>query len=113
LAGNATAAGNLSNSLSAGLGSRGLNTSGIGTVANSLGQSAQAFGSLGLRGGLFGTAQSSALQSMMARLQAYTQLKGQQNSQPGLLSQVAGSALGAFGTGYLQPFFSSLAPKQG
>lgn len=81
--------------LSAGLAQRGLNTSGIGTIANAAGQSAISSGELGLRGGLFGTAGNLAQQNLMQRLQSYTQGRLGQPNQPSFLSQIGGDLLGS------------------
>jgi hypothetical protein len=83
------------NDLAGGLAQRGLNTSGIGTIANAAGASARSSGELGLRGGLFGTAGSLAQQNLLARLQSYTQGRMGQPSGPSFLSQISGDVLGA------------------
>ena len=90
---NAAQGSQFQNSLAGGLAQRGLNTSGIGTIANAAGASAIQTGDLGLRGGLFGQAGNMAQQNLMARLQAYTQGAGA--PQPSMLSQVGSSLLGA------------------
>jgi hypothetical protein len=81
--------------LSSGLAQRGLNTSGIGTIANAAGQSATSAGELGLRGGLFGQAGSLAQQNLLARLQSYTQGRLGQPQGPSFLSQIGGDLLGS------------------
>jgi hypothetical protein len=90
---NAVQGSQFQNNLAGGLAARGLNTSGIGTIANAAGASAIQTGDLGLRGGLFGQAGSMAQQNLMARLSAYTQ--GAQPQQPSFLSQLGGDLLGA------------------
>ena len=87
------------NDLSSGLASRGLSTSGIGTIANAAGSSAISSGELGLRGGLFGTAGSLAQQNLLARLQSYTQ---------GRLNQPSQSTIGGIGTSLLGASIPSL-----
>lgn len=83
------------NDLSSGLASRGLSTSGIGTIANAAGQSAISSGELGLRGGLFGTAGSLAQQNLLARLQSYTQGRLNQPNQQSAIGGIGTSLLGA------------------
>lgn len=82
-----------SNQLAGGLASRGLSTSGIGTVAGAAGSQVISAGETALRGGLFGTAAEGAQQNLLARLQAYTQLQGQGLSQPSPLGMLGSSLL--------------------
>lgn len=81
--------------LASGLAQRGLNTSGIGTIANAAGQSSISSGELGLRGGLFGQAGNLAQQNLLQRLQSYTQGRLGQPQGPSFMSQIGGDLLGA------------------
>jgi hypothetical protein len=94
---NALAGQALSSNLNASLGARGLSTSGIGSVASALGSSASSFGAGALRGGLFGTAGSLASENLLARLQAFANLKTAKANQPSFLQSLTGSILGAGG----------------
>jgi len=110
---NYQAAGNFQNNLAAGLGQRGLSTSGIGTVANAMGSSAGTAGEASLRGGLFGQAGNMALENLLARLQAYSSYRNVRANQPTFLGQVAGGLFGAAGSVLGGPFGASLfGPKQ-
>ena len=93
------------NQLSGNLAQRGLSTSGIGSIANAAGQSATQTGETSLRGGLFGQAMDTTMQSLMARLQAYSQ--GQQigMQQPSDMQKFFGNTLGAVGTAL--PYFAT------
>lgn len=110
---NALSGANLSSNLNASLGARGLSTSGIGTVASSLGSSAASFGASALRGGLFGTAGNMASENLLARLQAFSQLKTAKANQPSFLQSLTGGILGAGGAVLAGPAGAAIfGPKQ-
>lgn len=94
---NALSGAQLSSQLNTSLSQRGLSTSGIGTVAGALGGSASSFGASALRGGLFGTAGNLAAENLLARLQAFSNLKTARANQPSFLQGLAGGILGAGG----------------
>lgn len=101
---NAQAGQQFGSNLTAGLSQRGLQTSGIGTIANAAGQSATSAGESALRGGLFGQSMDSALKLLLSRLSAYSQFKTAQANQPSLFSQIFGGITGAAATAL--PFLS-------
>lgn len=92
---NAAAGANLSQSLNQNLGARGLTTTGVGSVASSLGANASAFGASALRGGLFGEAGSMAQNNLSQMLQAYLSTLGMKQNQPNRLDSLFSSLLTA------------------
>jgi hypothetical protein len=90
---NAVAGANFSNSVSQNMGQRGLTTTGIGTMASSMGQNATAFGESALRGGLFGQAGDMAQNNMNQMLQAYMQSIQMKQQQPNRMDSLFSSLL--------------------
>lgn len=93
LAQNSATGSQFANQLQGSLQARGLGTSGIGSVASAAGNQAISTGETALRGGLFGTAQGGAMQNLIARLQAFTQLQGQGMQQPSYMENFGASLL--------------------
>lgn len=89
---------NLGQNLTAGLARRGLTGTGVGTIAQSMGQSAGGFAQTGARGQLYQDAMQQAFQNLLARLQSYTQLRAIQMQQPSFLSSLGGGLLQGVGT---------------
>lgn len=98
LLGNAATGSRFSNDLSASLQARGLGSTGIGSIAGAAGNQAISAGETALRGGLFQTAQQGALENLLARLQAYTQLQGQALQRPSFGESLGSSLLAAGGS---------------
>jgi hypothetical protein len=95
---NASLQGNqLSQSLTQGLAQRGLTTSGVGTVAQRMGQSMPGYFQGQAKAGLFNQANQSAMESLMQRLQATTQLEQQRRAQKFNPLSLVGAGLGTFG----------------
>ena len=105
---NALAGQQLGSNVQAGLAARGLNTSGIGTLANSAAQSAISFGETNLRGDLFHTALMTALQNYLQKMQLMGQYKIAQAGQPTGLERIGGALIGAAGTAL--PFLAQKNP---
>lgn len=101
---NALAGQQLGSNVQAGLAQRGLNTSGIGTLANAAAQSATSFGETGIRGDLFHSALMAALQNYLQKMQLSGQYQITKASQPSGLERIGGALLGAAGTAL--PFFA-------
>lgn len=97
LAGNAATGSRFTNQLAGNLAARGLSTSGIGSVARAAGSQAISTGETALRGGLFGTAQQGAMQNLLARLQAFTEMQGLGMQRPSFMESLSGSLLSAGG----------------
>lgn len=95
----------LSQNLTAGLARRGLTGTGVGTIAQSLGQAVPGFAQTQARGALFSDAMQAAMQNLLARMGSFTSLEQQRRSQPGFLGKAFGGLLGAAGTAI--PFFGS------
>ena len=93
------------NQLSGSLAQRGLSTSGIGSIAGAAGKSAIQTCESALRGGLFGEAMQTSLQSLLQRLQAYSGGQQQQMGQPTGMQNLLGSSLGAFSQ--IAPFWQT------
>jgi len=91
---NAQSGAQLSSNLNQSLAQRGLNTSGIGTISSAMGKSAASFGDAALRGGLFGQAGNAASQNLLARLQAFSDMKVSQAQRPSFLESLTGGVLG-------------------
>jgi len=85
----------LGQNITAGLARRGLTTSGIGTIGSALGGAAGGFAQSQARAGLSSSALNASQQNLMAQLQAFTQLRGQEVGQPTPFGQAFGSLLGA------------------
>lgn len=94
---NALAGANLSNSINQNLGARGLTTTGVGSIASSLGANASAFGASALRGGLFGQAMEAGQNNLSQMLQAYLSTLGMKQQQPNRLDSLFSSLLTAGG----------------
>lgn len=105
---NALAGQQLGSNVQAGLAARGLNTSGIGTLANSAAQSATSFGETGIRGDLFHTALMTALQNYFQKMQLSGQYQIAKVGQPTGLERIGGALIGAAGTAL--PFFAGKSP---
>jgi hypothetical protein len=78
--------------LTAGLARRGLTGTGVGTVAQGMGQSAAGFAQTGARGDLWQQAMQMALQSLMSRMGAATDLY-RTSQQPSFLERAFGGLL--------------------
>src|SRR3972149_5083686 len=97
---------NLSQNLTANLARRGLTGTGVGTVAQSLGQAVPGFMQQQAKAGLSQEALQAAMQNLLARMGIYGELRGQQMNQPGFLQSLFGGLMG--GAGSLLPFLKGL-----
>lgn len=87
----------LSQNLTAGLAQRGLTGTGVGTVAQNLGNAVPGFMQTQARGDLYGQAFQAALQNLMGRMGSFTSLEEQRRSKPGFLQSALGGLFGAAG----------------
>jgi hypothetical protein len=87
----------LGQNLTAGMAKRGMTGTGVGTVMQGMGQSAAGFGQTQARGDLWQQAMQMALQSLMGRMGATTDIYKQQQAQGSFLGNMFGNLLGAGG----------------
>lgn len=100
----------LSQNLTAGLAQRGLTGTGVGTIANSLGQAVPGFMQTQARGDLFKEALMAAMQNLGQRQSSFTSLEEQRRSHPGFLQTLAGGLAG--GLGQMLPYLHLGGAKQ-
>jgi hypothetical protein len=117
LAGINMAGQNLGQGLAASFANRGLTSSGVGTIAQNLGNATGGFETNRAVGELSGNALTAAQQSLMERLRAWAALQGQSIGQPSGIDSILGSLFGAAGpaiAGYSAGLpKTSIAPNPG
>lgn len=95
---------NLSQGLASSFANRGLTSSGVGTIAQNLGNATGGFESQRAIGSLSSDALNAAQQNLLARLQAWSSLTGQSIGQPSPFGSIFGSLLSAGGPALAQYF---------
>lgn len=109
---------NLTNSFA----QRGLTTTGVGTVAQNMGNSATGFMQTQMQGDLWAKALAAAMQNLSQRQDSWTTLEQQRRAKPSGLGSVFGGILGAAGSALpfinfggrpqtQQPYYSMYGPQ--